>query len=88
MLQVEIEGLSGLIKFDNQGFRTNVQFDIITLREDGLKTIGTWNSTIGLNFSQTYTETYTEIVESLQSKHFIITTLLVRRFIISQPLLY
>lgn len=76
-MQIEIEGLSGLIKFDNQGFRTNVQFDVISLREDGIKTIGTWNSTVGLNFTRAYHETYTEIVESLQNRHFIITTILV-----------
>ncbi|GLG96199.1 Ionotropic receptor 25a, partial [Gryllus bimaculatus] len=72
----EMRGLTGVIKFDNQGFRSNFALDIVELSRDGLKKIGTWNSTEGVNFTRTYGEVYTQIVESLQNKTFIVTTIL------------
>ena len=77
MFQVEMRGLTGTIKFDNQGFRTNFVLDIIDLSRDGLRKIGTWNSTSGVNFTRTYGEEYTQIVESLHNKTMIVTTILV-----------
>ncbi|XP_049781525.1 glutamate receptor ionotropic, kainate 2 isoform X4 [Schistocerca cancellata] len=73
---VEMQGLTGVIKFDNQGFRSNFLLDIVELNKDGLKKIGTWNSTEGVNFTRTYGEVYTQIVESLQNKTFVVTTIL------------
>ncbi|XP_054269961.1 glutamate receptor ionotropic, kainate 2 isoform X1 [Macrosteles quadrilineatus] len=73
---VEMRGLTGVIKFDNQGFRSNFVLDIVELTKEGLTKIGTWNSTEGVNFTRTYGEVYTQIVESLQNKTFIVTTIL------------
>ena len=80
VFQVEMTGLSGVIKFDHQGFRSDFVLDIIELNsKEGLKSIGTWNSTNGLNFTRSYGDVYTEIVESLQNKTFVVTTILVSR---------
>ncbi|XP_036138978.1 glutamate receptor ionotropic, kainate 2 isoform X3 [Monomorium pharaonis] len=74
---VEMTGLTGIIKFDHQGFRSDFVLDIIELNnKEGLKKIGTWNSTKGINFTRSYGEVYTQIVENLQNKTFIVTTLL------------
>ncbi|XP_039289562.1 glutamate receptor ionotropic, kainate 2 isoform X1 [Nilaparvata lugens] len=73
---VEMRGLTGVIKFDNQGFRSNFVLDIVELNKEGLSKIGTWNSSEGVNFTRTYGEVYTQIVESLQNKTFIVTTIL------------
>ncbi|XP_063982434.1 glutamate receptor ionotropic, kainate 1 isoform X2 [Diachasmimorpha longicaudata] len=74
---VEMTGLTGLIKFDHQGFRSDFMLDIIELNsKEGLKKIGTWNSTEGVNFTRTFGDVYTQIVESLQNKTFIVTTIL------------
>lgn len=71
-------GLTGTIKFDHQGFRSDFILDIIELNnKEGLKKIGTWNSTKGINFTRSYKEEYTQIVENLQNKTFIVTTILV-----------
>lgn len=70
-------GLTGVIKFDHQGFRSDFVLDIVELNKDGLKKIGTWNSTEGVNFTRTYGEVYTQIVEILQNKTFVVTTILV-----------
>ena len=78
LLQVEMTGLTGIIKFDNQGFRSDFILDVIELNtKDGLKEIGQWNSTNGINFTRSYGEVYTQIVDSLHNKTFIVTTILV-----------
>ncbi|KAL1455591.1 hypothetical protein WDU94_009675 [Cyamophila willieti] len=71
-----MQGLTGTIKFDNQGFRTNFLLEVIELSKEGLQKIGTWNSTEGINFTRTYGEAYTQIVESLMNKTFVVCTLL------------
>uniref|UniRef100_A0A8D9ERV8 Glutamate receptor 1 n=1 Tax=Cacopsylla melanoneura TaxID=428564 RepID=A0A8D9ERV8_9HEMI len=73
---VEMQGLTGTIKFDNQGFRSNFLLEVIELSKEGLQKIGTWNSTEGINFTRTYGEAYTQIVESLMNKTFVVCTLL------------
>lgn len=45
--QTETRGLTGLVKFDRDGFRSNIELDIVRLTESGLIKIGEWNSTAG-----------------------------------------
>lgn len=73
-----MKGLTGVIKFDHQGFRSDFVLDVIELSREGLKKIGTWNSSEGVNFTRTYGEAYTQIVEIIQNKTFIVTTILVK----------
>jgi hypothetical protein len=47
-LQSELVGLSGLIKFDHQGFRTDIELDLIEVTEVGLVKKGSWNSSLGI----------------------------------------
>lgn len=77
-----MEGLTGLIKFDTAGFRTNFQLDIVRVTEDGLKKIGIWKST---NASKWSVEWLLEsqppkfdVELSLQNKTFIILIAIVR----------
>lgn len=72
-----MKGLTGVIKFDHQGFRSDFVLDVIELSREGLKKIGVWNSTAGVNFTRTYGEAYTQIVEIIQNKTFVVTTILV-----------
>ena len=39
--------------------------------------VGTWNEKTGVNFTRNFTESYSEIVESLQNKTLIVTTIYV-----------
>ena len=77
MLQVEIKGLTGNIKFDNEGFRTDFLLDVVELHKAGLRKVGSWSSTTGINLTKTFGEDYTHIVEILQNKTLTITTILV-----------
>lgn len=75
--QVEMKGLTNVIKFDHQGFRTDFLLDIIELSPLGLRNVGNWNSSQGVNFTRSYGEQQQEIVENLKNKTLIITTILV-----------
>lgn len=78
-----MRGLTGVIKFDHQGFRSDFLLDVVELSKDGLRQIGTWNSTQGVNFTRSYKESQKEISEILQNRTLIVTTILVRNHLIS-----
>ena len=78
-----MEGLSGRIKFDGAGFRSDFQLDIVELKRDGLVKVGSWDPTNGANFTRNYSKTTTEVVESLHNKTLIVSTILVS---LTQPL--
>ncbi|XP_062531194.1 glutamate receptor ionotropic, kainate 2 isoform X4 [Bombyx mori] len=73
---VEMKGLTGVIKFDHQGFRSDFTLDIIELTRDGLQKAGTWNSSEGVNYTRSYGENQKQIVEILQNKTLVVTTIL------------
>ncbi|XP_014362017.2 glutamate receptor ionotropic, kainate 2 isoform X1 [Papilio machaon] len=73
---VEMKGLTGVIKFDHQGFRSDFTLDIIELTRDGLQKAGTWNSSEGVNYTRSYGDNQKQIVEILQNKTLIVTTIL------------
>lgn len=73
---VEMRGLTDVIKFDHQGFRTDFILDIIELSPLGLRKIGTWNSTQGVNLTRTYTDQQKEIKEILANKTLVVSTIL------------
>jgi ABC-type amino acid transport substrate-binding protein len=49
MKKISIDGLTGNIKFDEDGKRSEFVLDIIGLTDEGLQKIGNWDSTKGLN---------------------------------------
>lgn len=73
---VEMRGLTDVIKFDHQGFRTDFVLDIIELSPSGLRKCGTWNSTQGVNLTRTYGDQQKEIKEILANKTLIVSTIL------------
>ncbi|CAK1585393.1 unnamed protein product [Parnassius mnemosyne] len=73
---VEMKGLTGVIKFDHQGFRSDFTLDIIELTRDGLQKAGSWNSSEGVNYTRSFGDNQKQIVEILQNKTLIVTTIL------------
>jgi ionotropic kainate glutamate receptor 2 len=73
---VEMRGLTDVIKFDHQGFRTDFVLDIIELSPAGLRKVGTWNSTQGVNLTRSYNEQQREIKEILANKTLVVSTIL------------
>ena len=76
---VEMKGLTNIIKFDNQGFRTDFALDIVDLGPFGIRKIGTWNSTLpnGVNLTRSFIDQQKEIEENLKNKTLTITMILV-----------
>ncbi|BFF90896.1 glutamate receptor ionotropic kainate 2 [Drosophila madeirensis] len=75
---VEMKGLTNVIKFDHQGFRTDFMLDIVELTPAGIRKIGTWNSTLpdGINFTRTFSQKQQEIEANLKNKTLVVTTIL------------
>ena len=76
--QVEMKGLTGTIKFDQHGLRSDFTLEIVELKKDGLIKVGVWMENMGVNFTRNFTENYNEIVDSLQNKTLVVTTIFVR----------
>lgn len=75
-----MEGLTGVIKFDNQGFRSDFTLDVIELGLDGLVQIGSWNTTEGYSIKRDYTVKKLEDEDddgNLLHKSFVVITCLV-----------
>lgn len=83
-----MKGLTGTIKFDQRGLRTDFQLEIIELKKDGLVMVGEWTEKAGVNITRNFTESYSEIVESLQNKTLIVTTIYVSYLHTSTSILY
>ncbi|KAJ0183282.1 hypothetical protein K1T71_001258 [Dendrolimus kikuchii] len=74
---MEVDGLTGVIKFDDDGFRSYFEVDVLEVMPYGFDKVGTWNIEDG------FTETRTVIPpaeqegsESMRGKNFIILTAL------------
>lgn len=74
-------GLTGLIKFDHEGFRTDIQLDIVEVTAEGLVKKGSWNTSEGINFTQTLIESEEEVasVSDMRNVTFVVMISLVRR---------
>lgn len=73
-----MEGLTGFIKFDTQGYRTFFYLSVLELTSDGLTTVTTWSPNDRANFTRTVvTETATLLDDSLVNKTLIVSSKLV-----------
>ena len=59
MKTLSFKGLSGEIHFNQHGNRENFQLEILELYSDGLKKVGIWNSTTGLEI---HYDNYQEVI--------------------------
>lgn len=76
---MDYPGLTGIIKFDNMGFRGNFALDIVELMEGGQTVVGTWNSSQinHLNISRIFIDEEEEALD-ISNRTFIVMTTLVR----------
>ncbi|XP_041420570.1 glutamate receptor ionotropic, kainate 2 isoform X3 [Xenopus laevis] len=71
------EGLTGRITFNKtNGLRTDFDLDVISLKEEGLEKIGTWDPTSGLNMTDNQKGKPANITDSLSNRSLIVTTIL------------
>ena len=48
MKMVEVEGLTGPVRFDQWGIRHDFWLDLVELQREGLVRVGSWQDTTGL----------------------------------------
>ena len=76
---VEFIGLTGPIKFDTSGLRTQFELDLMELQVTGLERVGTWNSLDHLEAGRKQEDISGEKnTDPMANKTFVITTILVR----------
>ncbi|KAJ1151843.1 hypothetical protein NDU88_004622 [Pleurodeles waltl] len=71
------EGLTGRIAFNKtNGLRTDFDLDIISLKEEGLDKIGTWDLASGLNMTENQKGKPANITDSLSNRSLVVTSIL------------
>ena len=76
---VEFIGLTGPIKFDTSGLRTQFELDLMELQVSGLERVGSWNSLDHLEAARKQEDISGEgNTDPMANKTFVITTILVR----------
>nr|UTN00859.1 ionotropic receptor [Semanotus bifasciatus] len=66
------EGLTGPIKFNNEGFRSDFEINLFELKEGGISDVGAWTSSGGLNITRRRLELPLTDEYSLKNKSFIV----------------
>lgn len=83
---MEYDGLSGPMAFNaDNGHRTFFRLEIIELAKEGFKKIGTWDPEHGINYTRTVSQMYSDIVQSITTKEFIVTSRIVSIVLSSLP---
>ncbi|MBN3280718.1 GRIK2 protein, partial [Polyodon spathula] len=77
------EGLTGRITFNKtNGLRTDFDLDVISLKEEGLEKIGTWDPPSGLNMTENQKGKTTNITDSLSNRSLVVSTILEDPYVI------
>ena len=67
-------GLSGVIKFDTYGMRTDFSMEVLELQDTGLEPCGTWTNIDGLNMTREQdVTTASNPVNIMANKTFVVT---------------
>lgn len=67
-------GITGQIVFNDEGQRTHFYLEVTELSKDGFKRIGIWDPVTGVNYTRSSGEAYTQVIESLQNKTFLVAS--------------
>ncbi|KAI1287063.1 Glutamate receptor ionotropic, kainate 2 [Halotydeus destructor] len=68
MKMVNVKGLTGNIKFDEYGQRSDFILDILELKKAGFQKAGTWNFRSKVNITRNFTEASYDYREALRNK--------------------
>lgn len=69
-----------MVKFDNEGFRSDILLDIVELTAGGITKVGYWNSSENLNITRPEREEVVQQIEgSLKDKSFRVLIALVSK---------
>ncbi|KPP78748.1 glutamate receptor ionotropic, kainate 2-like [Scleropages formosus] len=80
------EGLTGRITFNKtNGLRTDFDLDVISLKEEGLEKIGTWDPPSGLNITENQKGKLTNVNDSMSNRTLVVSTILVQFYTTTIP---
>lgn len=74
MKPITLQGLTGEISFDPQGFRSTFSLDIMALKSDGLQKVGHWTPRDNVTVEDNVTSDYDSLL--IKDKTLIVTTVL------------
>ncbi|XP_022248257.1 glutamate receptor ionotropic, kainate 2-like isoform X2 [Limulus polyphemus] len=76
MRTITARGLTGEIKFDRYGFRSEFNLKLVDLTHEGLQEAGDWNLNVGIRITGNSTKAFEEVKASLKNKTLMITTII------------
>lgn len=84
LLQIASEGITGILKFDEDGKRKEFVLEIVELSKVGFKKIGFWDAAKGINYTRTSGEVFDILAEKWQNKTFVVTSRLGAPFLMER----
>ncbi|CAF3385471.1 unnamed protein product [Rotaria sp. Silwood1] len=83
----EANGITGKIKFDENGLRTDVSFEVVDLAADGVQKNGNWSSNIPnrLEIRRNFTKDYETRKKEIQNQTLKVTTVIEPPYVILNP---
>ncbi|XP_050533361.1 glutamate receptor ionotropic, kainate 2-like [Daktulosphaira vitifoliae] len=77
----DFKGLTGKIKFDQEGFRSDIDLELVDLTQNGLRVTGTWSTKTGVNISVTTSPQAVQSgKEDLRNMTFVVITALTKPY--------
>ncbi|KPM09535.1 kainate-selective ionotropic glutamate receptor-like protein 3 [Sarcoptes scabiei] len=75
MKNLQYQGITGPMLFNDFGFRINFTLDVLQLKNNGLKNVAVWSKLFGIKSYANYTfyDSYREILEAMKFKELLIT---------------
>lgn len=78
--QIETEGLTGLLRFDNKtGHRSYFTLEMVELVDTGFKKIGLWDPEKGMTYTRTSLEMLRDLYAGSKNKTFIVSSKIVSK---------
>ncbi|CAF3689070.1 unnamed protein product [Rotaria sp. Silwood1] len=83
----EVNGITGKIKFDDNGLRTDVSFEVVDLADNGVNKNGLWSSNIPnrLEIERNYSKDYEIRKQEIQNEILKVTTLIEPPYVMLNP---
>ncbi|XP_050429052.1 glutamate receptor ionotropic, kainate 2-like isoform X4 [Adelges cooleyi] len=73
MRVVELDGLTGKMRFDNvTGNRNFFKLDVVKVHDNTMQRLGSWDPERGMSYTRTASEIYSDIVQSITNKTFVV----------------
>nr|CAD7599303.1 unnamed protein product [Timema genevievae] len=73
---LEFPGMTGMVRFDEEGRRTDLSLDVVEVYRDGVTKTAVWDSINGLSLVRSYNDTLAEVQRNVQDKIFIVASII------------